>query len=122
MARTVTDTPKQWRMVPVEPTYAMLDNARYFWGPWIDAEKTQRAGRRSEDPADVERARAVWEQMLAASPAPDLEGLKERVAQMVFGACQASAEWGAPDAVLPLAHTTADAILSLIFPEGEGRD
>jgi len=59
-----------WRTVPVEPTDAMLDEAVYFWGPWLDEEKTQRAGRRSDDPADRDRARAVWAQMLSATLSP----------------------------------------------------
>jgi len=57
-----------WQTVPVEPTDHMLNEAVYYWGPWLDEEKTQRAGRRSDDPADRERARAVWAQMLAAVP------------------------------------------------------
>lgn len=60
-----------WQMVPVEPTEAMLHEAMYFWGPWLDEEQTQRAGRRSDDPADLERAKAVWAQMLAAAPLTD---------------------------------------------------
>lgn len=56
------------KLVPVEPTEAMLDEACYFWGPWLDDEKTQRAGRHSDDPEVRERAKAVWQQMLAASP------------------------------------------------------
>lgn len=55
-----------WRLVPVEPTEAMIEASRYHWGPWINEAKTERAGR--YDPDAGERERAVWEQMLAAAP------------------------------------------------------
>jgi len=64
----------EWVMVPREPTEAMLDAATYFWGPWLDEERSQRAGRRDDSPEVRERGAAVWEQMIrAASPSP-LEG------------------------------------------------
>lgn len=56
------------KLVPVEPTEEMLDAARYHWGPWLDEAKTQRAGRRSDDPAEIERAKEIWAQMLSAAP------------------------------------------------------
>ncbi len=53
-------------LVPREPTQAMIEAARYFWGPWIDEAKSQRCGYRDDSEETDARSRAVWGQMLAA--------------------------------------------------------
>ena len=72
----MTDTPKQWRMVPVEPSGAMQADGRDALEPFVGTLK---------QPVDNQwhLARLVWSAMCAASPAPDLEGLRERVARVI---------------------------------------
>lgn len=107
-------------MVPREPTPEMLDAARYFWGPWLNEEKTERAGRRSDDPADVERARQVWDEMIrAALSAPAPQGIgREALRDSVKFALRGYRPGGAS------INETADAILALLTTEppaqGEG--
>ncbi|HYC66688.1 hypothetical protein [Brevundimonas sp.] len=121
---TTTPAPVAWRIVPVEPTYEMQDAARN------SAAKMQ-----------MFKARIAWYAMLRASPAPDLEGLRERVARVVDprsfeGLAYASERLPAEprskyftdlarlsrDGV-DAALAKADAVLALIFtPEGEVRE
>jgi hypothetical protein len=61
-----------WRLVPVEPTPAMLKAGRYHWGPWLNPEKTERAGRYDDGDSDI-RNQEVWEQMLSAAPPPPMQ-------------------------------------------------
>ena len=58
----MTDTPKQWRMVPVEPSGAMQADGRDALEPFVGTLK---------QPVDNQwhLARLVWSAMLAATPA-----------------------------------------------------
>lgn len=81
MTRTVTDTPKQWRMVPADDVETAVRILRFF------------------------SPKSTVARRLAASPAPDLEGLRERVARVV------SKHTGRDEA----AYDAAVEALSLIF-------
>lgn len=113
----MTDTPKQWRMVPVEMDAAM----------WRAAEAVE-----LHDPNDHHETVIgnLWDAVLAASPAPDLEGLRERVARVILEAVfegfehgQCEKEWE-PDYGQSIASDTTCRILSMLFTptEGEGRE
>ena len=126
----MTDTPKQWSAI------------RNLFVR--EAERFMNATRYEEASAIADKAARDLE-ALAASPAPDLEGLRERVARIVdhegywerLDNLRLAIRSGAArtdDQQMELCHARdeelagteeslakADAILSLIFPEGEGR-
>jgi hypothetical protein len=72
--------PVAWRLVPVEPTEAMLEAGER--AAWDDANIM---------PA-IRAMPKAYCAMLAASPAPSIEGLREKVAEAVLDACRQYAD------------------------------
>ncbi len=67
---TAPVSPSAWRLVPVEPTEAMLE-------AFYEATEVLATG-------TIRGFLDGWEAMLAASPAPSIEGLREKVAELVI--------------------------------------
>ena len=118
---TTTPAPVEWRLVPVEPTVPMLNAG------WAAARL------QGFDSEELELD-PIYSALLAASPAPDLEGLRERVEQIVGDAILEAAQLGLgagdtiPERVEAamkaacLRDPAVKAIISLFTPEGEGRE
>ena len=114
------DYPTEAVLAPREPTEEMQARGRDALEPFVGVLKQPVADQ-------WQLARLVYAAMIAPSPAPDLEGLRERVARCLFDRGRTVhdfASWeAADDETRNWVRGHADAILSLIFtPEGEGRE
>jgi hypothetical protein len=78
--------PVAWRLVPDEITMQMRHFAwkqEYLDNGATDDEASIFAANREVDPEEVEGAKSAYRAMLAASPAPSIEGLREKVARII---------------------------------------
>jgi len=113
---TAPVSPSAWRLVPVEPTEAMLQGACDKHTPGQPMSKH----RGDECPRFATRRR-IYAKMLAASPAPSMEGLREKVARIIdpSSAPNSKGQTAAMRERWERALAKADQCLTLLAREGE---